>query len=505
VATPFTWLTKTAAIQALQGRLKVTAANPGLWTAAELWMLLTEGLRHFNGLTEQWNAPFNINNAQGQWINTGTLTGSPRLRSVTDQYLYGQMCSMLLEPQLNAGTWAGTNQFTFQNLQYCLQKRTQEVIQATSCNIALISPVNSTPGTRRSVLPDTVLEPRRIRFMALMAQTTGTALFGASQINVGAATGIAAGQIITGTGIQAGTFVTDITGLAVSISLPTPGALAGSAVQFWRPITLTREDALAFQSFEPEYLQTVGFPQSWAIASEPPLAFDVDIAPTTPGNFEVLALNAGPTFAPPAASLLGVPDDWALVPMYGALADVLGMESEATDRQRSAYCMERYTQMLEMMKGSNWLLQTLINGKVADATSLAEMDSLAVGWQQSQQNLPSVVEAGMDLIAPVPGSGQLVTLQLVGNAPLLDSTNTYVQCSRDDFEAILNYAQHAAMFKCGGGEFAATMPLLKDFYRAAVAVNKRWATYGVFVELLRAQGKKQDEAKPREAESNEPA
>ena len=490
----YSWLTKTNAVAALQARLN----NWTFWTTAELWVILTEALRHWNGLTEQWNQPFNINNANGQWINTGTLAGSPRLRSVTDQYLYGQMCSMLLEPQLSGGAWAGTKQFTLANLQYSLQKRTQEVIQATSCNIAQLSPIDATPGVRAGyTLPDTVLEPRRLRFLALMLSTTGTASSGASTVIVASPQGIARGQVVVGTNIQPGTFCTAIVGTAASLSLPTTGAVSGT-VQFYLPITLTREDALAFQSFEPEYLQTVGFPQSWAIASEPPLGFDVDLAPTTPGKFDVLALSSGPTFAPPAASLLGVPDDWSLVTMYGALADVLGMESEATDRQRAAYCLERYTQMLEMMKGSNWLLQTFINGAVSDATSLAEMDSLAVGWQESQQNLPALVQAGMDMIAPVPGSGQLVTLQVLGNAPLLDATNTYVQVSRDDWEAVLTYAQHVASFKMGGSEFMATMPMLKSFYQAAASVNRRLATQGVFVEMLRAQGRKQEGAEPKE-------
>ena len=89
-----------------------------------------------------------------------------------------------------------------------------------------------------------------------------------------------------------------------------------------------------------------------------------------------------------------------------------------------------------------------------------------------------------------------MTLNLLGNAPLLDGTNTYVQVSRDDFEAILNYAQHVASFKMGGAEFMATVPMLKGFYQAAANVNKRWATYGVFVEMLKAQGRKQDEAEP---------
>ena len=91
-----------------------------------------------------------------------------------------------------------------------------------------------------------------------------------------------------------------------------------------------------------------------------------------------------------------------------------------------------------------------------------------------------------------------VLLNLLGNAPLLDGTNTYVQCSRDDFEAILNYSQHVASFKMGGAEFMATMPMLKGFYQAAANVNRRWATMGVFVEMLKAQGRKQEEAEPKE-------
>ena len=182
------------------------------------------------------------------------LPNSPRIRTVTDQYLYNQMCSMLLEPQLSAGAWAGTNQFTLANLQYCLQKRTQEVIQAASCNLAQLSPIDATPGVNAGyALADTVLQPRRMRFLALVVDTTGTASSGASTVTLGSPQGVFEGQVIGGAGIQAGTFVTGIAGNVASISLPTSGALAGSEVQFFLPVTLTREDALAFQSFNPEY------------------------------------------------------------------------------------------------------------------------------------------------------------------------------------------------------------------------------------------------------------
>jgi hypothetical protein len=490
----FTWLTKTAAVNALAARLN----NSSLWTAAELWIMLTEGLRHFNALTEQWNQTFSVNNANGAWINTATLTGSPRLRSVTDQYLYNQMAYMLMESPLGGGAWVGTSQFNLGQLQQALQVRTQEVIQAASCNIAQLSPISATPGVRAGyALGDTVLEPRRNRFLALMAQTTATASSGASSLTVASAVGIVKGQVISGASLQAGMFATSVSGTAVGISLPTTGALSGTAIQAFQPFLLTREDVLSFQSFNPNYLQEVGYPMSWAVASEPPLSFDVDIAPTTPGNFDMLALDSGPTFAPPAATLLGVPDDWSMLPMYGALADVLGQEAECTDRARSAYCLQRYTMMLEMMKGSNWLLQSRLNGATATTEALADMDCLAVNWQQSQNNLPMVVEAGMDFIAPIPGVSQLLTLQLVGNAPLLDGTNTYVQVSRDDWDAVLNYAHHVSSFKLGNDEFQATVPMLKAFYQYCAQRNSRWAQYGVFVRALRGEGEKQERSEPK--------
>ena len=450
---------------------------------------------HFNGLCEIWNQAVVVPNANGQWINLGTLAGSPRLRSITDQNLYSQMCYLLLEPQLSGGAWAGTPQFTLQNLQWSLQKRCQEAIQATSCNMAQLAAINATPGVRSGyALADTVLEARRNRFLALMASTTGTAGSGSSTVTLGSAAGVQIGQVISGAGIQAGTFVTGMSGSSASLSLPTSGVVSGT-VQLFQPFLLTREDVLAFQSFEPGYLQEFGFPQSWAVASEPPLSFDVDLAPTVPGYFDMLALNACPTFAPPAASLLGVPNDWSMVPMYGALADVLGQEAESTDRQRAAYCLQRYNDMTQMMQESNWLLQTIINGAVSRPVALADMDALAVNWQQSQKNLPAVIEAGMDFIAPVPGSGQSVAITVVANAPLLDSSNTYVQVSRDDWESVLNYAHHVASLKTN--TWTETLPMLQSFYRAAAERTKRWSTYGPFVEMLKRQGQMQEMAEPR--------
>jgi len=430
----YAWLSKTQAVAALRGRLY----NSQFWSDAELWdIYITEGLRLWNGLTEQFKSDWIIVNANGAWINSGADMTSPRNRTVTSNDIFTSMEYMLLEPP-TGGMWTGSSQFSISALQYSLQKRLQETIQASACNVQQLPIQNSVPGTRRNNVTDDVLELRRIRYIPQRAP-----------------------------------------------------------VDYGPPITLTREDTFAWSAYEPDWLQTFGPPQSWAVAAEPPLAFDTDFAPNTPGQYDILALISAPTIAPPTGSLLGVPNDWSPIPMYGALSDVLSREPEATDRQRAAYCLERYNVGLQTMTGSNWLADAFLNNNDADATSLMEMDSYAPNWQDNSLTLPSVVIAGIDFVAPTPQVGQSLTMRMIQNAPLLDSTGVYTQVSRDDWNKVLDYAHHVALFKRGGDDFASSMPLLQNFYKGAADVNKRLMTYGLFVDAIRNTGRREEIVVPR--------
>ena len=441
MAGPYTWLPLSAAISAFSARL----GNSALWStnAGELQAYLTQALREWSSLTEQWTTDFTFNATASQtWYNTSSLAGSPRLRTVTDASLYSMMQYMLLENPTGAGTWTGTSQFTLADLQNALQRRTQEVIQAAGCNIAQLAPLNATPGTVTTLLGDTVLEPRRIRFV------------------------------------------------------PASG--------FGSPITLTREDAQAFEYFIPGYLgsgpSTTG-PISWSVVTEPPLQFVVDQSPNVPGTYDVISLNSGPTFAPPASTLLGVPDDWSPLPMWGALADVLAGESEKTDRQRAAYCLKRFTNGLDILRQSNWIVMASINGVPCDTHSLHEHDLYSVEWQNNPSVWPAVVQAGMDMVGVCPVAACSVGMTLVGNAPILDSTNTYLQVARDQWDVVLGYAQRLASFKLGNDGFASTQSLEDDFYRAAQATNKRLMDMGIFTQQIHSEGRREDEAVPRGGEN----
>jgi hypothetical protein len=423
---------------AARGLLAARLADSGnvFWTDVENGIYIREALRTWNALTEQWNADFAFSaDNSAIWYDLSTLAGSPRLRTVTDTELYTIMEYHLLEPP-TGGTWTGTSQFNITDLSGALQRRRDEMIQVSGCNVKQLPPLASIPNVVRTEFPDTVLEPRRNRFV------------------------------------------------------PDSGAAT----------TLSREDTLAFDAFEPDHLQTSQTPSAWSVITGPPLAMEVDTAPNVPGTYDVLYLESGPTFAPPADTLVGVPDDWAWLAKWGALSDLLGRDSEATDRQRADYCLRRYQDGLKIMVASNWLVDARLNNVPVDTPSVREMDGWSPEWEDDASAWPGVVQAGMDFCAPcpVPTTGTLgVGLTLVGNAPVPVGDGDFVQVSRDALDVILDYAQVLASFKMGGAEFTQTQDLEKNFFSFAMQTNKRLSKLGLFADTIHQEGKRQDENLPR--------
>jgi hypothetical protein len=52
--------------------------------------------------------------------------------------------------------------------------------------------------------------------------------------------------------------------------------------------------------------------------------------------------------------------------------------------------------------------------------------------------------------------------------------------SGDIYDAIIDMAQHIAMFKVGGAEFAATIPLYQNFLLLAAVYNSKLSEMGTF-------------------------
>lgn len=419
---------------ALLQRLQDTAGV--FTTTAEAAIYLTEALRVFNAQTQ---APgivdylFNFN--PGDAWKSLNVAGSPRQRTVTDAQVQTQMEYMLLEPPSGL-TWTGTSQFNITNLEQALQYRRDELLQMTGANpmrFLLNAPVNSV----RTVLTDSTLDVRRVRW------------------------------------------------------------IPDSTVSSESPYALGRSDVVATDAYGYSQGLTPGSPDSWLITANSPLTFDVSCPPNVPGQWDTILLYAENALSPPTSSVLGLPDDWCWVAMYGALADALANSPEATDHTRAKYCRMRYERGMRAMMEMPWLLNASVADLPVDTPSFKTMDSYAQNWENTwPSDDPMIVVGGMDFVALapfVPSTGSIVSsvLTVVGNAPVNQAQP--VQLSRDAVDAVLAYAQHLASFKMGGAEFMATMPLYKQFEEYCAAQNRRYAALGIFREDILQEGNRAEE------------
>ena len=446
----FSYITSLQAEQALA--LRLNDVNNTRWQKAELNLYLAEALRSWNALTATWVADFTTTYVQPNpatlpvWNSTGnnfnslvgTNSTSPRYQTLTDAYLYTVAQYHLLEPPTGNGTWTGTNQFSLADFTQALQRRRDQILQATDCNVGPFSTtLGIAGGTNRVLLPDTVLDMRRVRYVPSLTV----------------------------------------------------------------PATLFRSDGLAFEYFTNGFEQTTGQPLEWDVLASPQLAITFDALANQPNLLDCLAILAGPAIAPPTASPLLIPDDWSWVLKWGMMADLLSKETESIDPQRAAYCLQRFEEGLKLMKALPWVLQARIQDIPVDTMSVYEMDDFNYEWQSNPSAQTQVVRGGIDLFAMCPvlpaGTSQSVTLVMVGNMPIPAADGDEIQVSRDVLDAIIDEAQHLAMWKDGYESIQQSMSLHKNFLRAAVETSGRLAESGIFESTLRPPVSREDEANPR--------
>lgn len=269
------------------------------------------------------------------------------------------------------------------------------------------------------------------------------------------------------------------------------------------PYVLGREDAGTLDAFEPQGGITPSDPYSWKITDNPPLTFDLSNPPNQPATLDMLASFSGEPFVPPTPALVGLPDDWTWVALYGALADVLSNSPEGRDAERAKYCLQRYEQGRKAMLKMPWLLDASVAGISVDTPSFEEMDSFAQDWEQLwNPGDPTVVVGGVDLVALAPNptfdlpSVQSV-LTVVANAPIPVLDGDYIQLSRDGVDALLNYCQHLCMFKAGGKDFALTVPLFDEFEAYSRKKNSQYAALGIFRPGILMEGNRGELLDPR--------
>lgn len=463
MADQFSWLTFSQAKTDLASRL--ADPNKVFWVDDELGRYIVESLRTYQAYTALWNDDYALNLSpplSSNWFSLSSIAGYPRQRTVTDTELYILMRYHLLEidPSAGSGGWThnwGHNwalgatppglapqQFTTAMMAAALQRRRDEIIQITACNVAQMN-LPALPNIRDTQMPDTVLELFRNRFV------------------------------------------------------PSDTSI--------RPSTLWRDDELAWSYFEPGYAQNQpvrpGYqpklPQAYSVITGPPLAFSVDLTPPLPGIYDLLYVKSQAQLTPAISSVLGIPNDWCWLDKWGALGDLLNQESECTDIPRAEYCMQRYRDGLKLMTAAPWLLLGKLDGIPTDTVSVTEMDQYASEWDSDPDASECIVTAGTDVVAVSPFASVPVSalLTVVRNAPIPILDNDFVQVSRDTWDTILDYAQHIAAFKQGGSEFAQTSDLFKHFILRCASENSRLSELGLYPDILKAEGNREKEVQPR--------
>jgi hypothetical protein len=435
MTTNYTWLQLSTAISQLAQRLN--DANNIFWTQAELTIYIQQALRQFNCLTFTFKTDFAFSSSQ-LWNSLGTLTGSPRLRTLTDTNVYTQIEYMLMEPP-TGGTWTGTNQFSIAKLSQAVQSRRDEMIQIGNLNQVLMENIALTPNTRRTYLPDTVLDVARVRY------------------------------------------------------IPVSGS----------PTTLYRDDIVAAEFYEvPFYQQSSGTPQIFGLSSEPPLTFDVDIPPDGPGTYEAVVLESGAELNPPTATLLNIPDDFAWVLVYGALGDLLTNEPEAIDTMRAAYCKQRYQDGLLLLQKIPWIMLGKVDNAAVSCDSIFAADRYLPNWDTTPASFgPLIVTGGVDFLAAPTNAG--IGITCLGNAPVPVNGTDYLQVDRADYDTVLDLAQAFAMFKQGGAEWQQTLELEARAIQTCNAENARLRSFGAFSDILAQRGQAQDRSQERYNTANQ--
>jgi hypothetical protein len=213
------------------------------------------------------------------------------------------------------------------------------------------------------------------------------------------------------------------------------------------------------------------------------LVFETDVQPAVAGVYDLLTIESGPALSLVTPSTFTIPDDWTWVMKWGALGNLLSQEAVSRDQLRMNYCLLRYRQGVEMLLRASAVLSARFGNTPLDVESVQNMDNYRAGWQAEAPGTPdTVITTGLNLIGfgPIPNGVSTLTLNVVQNAPVPVNPGDQIQIARDDYNAVHGYAQHLAMFKVGGAEFQATIPLLQKFYEQAGLYNSTLAELGEF-------------------------
>jgi hypothetical protein len=195
-----------------------------------------------------------------------------------------------------------------------------------------------------------------------------------------------------------------------------------------------------------------------------------------------------------------VPDNFAWVVKFGALSDMLSKAGQAQDMPRAEYCERRWKEGIQLARIHTSAVQAQINGVTATIGAVESLDAYLPNWQNgvAPPTTPALASWNMFAVSPPPDQGNYsVTLDVVQNAPVPVNPNDQLQLGREEFDAVLGYAEHLALFKVGGAEFLSTTPLYDQMVRLAGVYNERLIANVDFFGSMSDRAIREENLRPR--------
>ncbi len=422
----YSWLTyssaRTQLAQSLGDSSSVFFLNTGTYN--EIGLCVKEALRTWQCLTGYWRGRDSFTASAGNTFYdlSSVLNNGLRSYNVYDTDLCASMQYRLSEnlgSEAPGDTWIGTSMFSLEQLTDALQTRRDSFLEQTGIILGTSTLTVSPPAPSYGFADDTVIDVRR---MAWIDPVTGKKSY------------------------------------------------------------LHRQDEWQMNAYNPGW--NAGFggaPSSYSLASTPVLNFALSPTPGVGSSVELITTNSGATLNPAAGVLIGVPDDWAWVVEFGALADLLSEDGPSPDVQLSEYCEARWQQGIALARLAPCVVAAKINGADVMPTPLWDMDMYNPGWENSTSGTNQLAFAGQNLVAisppPSASSTPSILVDVVQNAPMPASDGAYIQIGREEWSAILDYSQHLASLKLSADEFKGTLGLYKNFMQQAALYNDRLAAY----------------------------
>lgn len=405
------------------------------WTAAELQAYLLESLRTWNAASAFYRDRMTFSLTAGTCFYDLASVAGTLLARTVTDADVMKDIEYHLLEPAVVASWTGTEQFVFADVVDALQRRRNQFLLETGCVLTHSTLPLTSDSAGRLDLLDTAVDVRRAAF----------------------------------------------------------GDAAGVYTRLWR------DDEWAMQSFSPGWEGSPGPPKVYSMITTPPVRLQLSPIPIATGTLDLLTVDTGAALDPATGVVLGVPDDFAWVVKWGAMADLLGKDGPARDPERASYAEQRWLEGIELARFATTALQAQINGVRKTIETVSNLDKFRAGWQGNTAATPDVVAmAGLNMLAVAdpPDAAHSVTLDVVRNFPVPATTADQVLVGREHLDVILDYAEHLAAFKMAGAEFQATAEHYKRFFQLASEMNDKWRAAAVFADVLHDRTRQEEEAVP---------